>query len=411
VVPLKYNVRNLVARWWVTLLIGIGFMLIVLVLTVMLAFVTGLGELSKKCGPEGNVIVLTDGANDEMFSQMEVNDAESNISTSWSQNTEVLWDKDKGIPLVSREVYCLAAQELPPQEPGGRTEYRFLQMRGVEDSALAGRIHGLRLKPGGRWFPPEGGTGREVVMGEGIAHTMGLAVGDTFEPKPGLVWTVVGLLDSRGAPFDSEIWGKRTEIGSLFGKDNEEKKTRYYTSIVAATKDRASAESLAAKIKDSARVKANAMPERQYYEALSRSTELFTGAALFIALIMAVGGMFGLMNAMFAAVSARIKDIGVLRILGYSRPQILLSFLLESLLLAVVGGGLGLLLGYAANGVEQKGVMSAGQGGAGKLVVFTMLVTPRVLVWGVGFTLGMGLLGGLLPALSAMRLKVLDAVR
>jgi ABC-type lipoprotein release transport system permease subunit len=405
VVPLKYNVRNLMARWKTTLLTAVGFTLVVSLLTIMLAFFTGLGQLSKKCGPEGNVIILTDGANDEMFSQLEINDARSNVDSSWSQYPEVIREGDS--PLLSMEVYCLAAQELPGAGPGGRTEYRFLQMRGVEWPAVSGKVHGLRLKPGGRWLDVK--SSREVVLGEGIARTLGVDVGDTFEPKLGLVWTVTGVLDSRGAPFDSEIWAKREEISQEF-KDNKDKKQSYYTSIVVSTADRATADKLAAKIKDSPRVKVNAMPERQYYENLSKSTELFTGAALFIAFIMAIGGMFGLMNTMFAAVSARIKDIGVLRILGYSRPQILLSFLLESLLLAVVGGGLGLLIGTAFNGAEQKGMMSSGQGAA-KFVVFSMLVTPKVVAYGIGFTLGMGLLGGVLPALSAMRLKALDAVR
>jgi ABC-type antimicrobial peptide transport system permease subunit len=120
--------------------------------------------------------------------------------------------------------------------------------------------------------------------------------------------------------------------------------------------------------------------------------------------------MFGLMNTMFAAVSQRINDIGVLRVMGYTRGQILLSFLLESLLLALVGGGVGLLLGYLVNGMEQKGMISSG-GGGGKFVVFKMTVDAWVLKLCIGFTLAMGLLGGLLPALSAMRLKLLDTLR
>jgi ABC-type antimicrobial peptide transport system permease subunit len=113
---------------------------------------------------------------------------------------------------------------------------------------------------------------------------------------------------------------------------------------------------------------------------------------------------------MFAAVSQRIKDIGVLRVLGYNRWQILVSFLLESLLLALVGGIAGLAIGYLVNGIEQTGVISSGQGG-GKTVVFKMVVSQAVLLAGVSFTLIMGVLGGILPALAAMRLRPLESLR
>ena len=113
---------------------------------------------------------------------------------------------------------------------------------------------------------------------------------------------------------------------------------------------------------------------------------------------------------MFAAVSQRIKDIGVLRVLGYKRWQILISFLFESLLIAILGGGAGFALGSLVHGLEQTGFMSAGAGG-GKTVVFKMLIDGTVIAYAVGFTLIMGILGGLLPAWTAMRQKPLDAMR
>ena len=158
-------------------------------------------------------------------------------------------------------------------------------------------------------------------------------------------------------------------------------------------------------------IKVNAMPEKDYYIKLTENLKTFQGSAIFIAMIMAVGGCFGLMNTMFAAVSQRIKDIGVLRIIGYSKLQILLSFLLESLLIAVLGGALGILAGMSFNGIEQQGQLSAGQGGPGKTVVFKMVVDSQVIRTAFVFTFAMGLLGGVVPALTAMRLKPLDAVR
>ena len=404
-IPLRYNVRNLVVRWKTTLLTALGFMMVVALLEVMLAFVQGLVALSKKTGPEGNVIVLRFGTNDELMSELDIDVVHSAMASQWANHEAVLRDGDR--PRVSMEVYSLATQELPERGPGGRSEYRFLQIRGVDDPDVAGRAHGLPLREG-RWFDRQAGD--EMVVGDGLARTIGLKVGDTLEPKPGIVWKVVGVLDSRGAPFDSEIWAKREEVGRLFGKDNEEKKQSFYTSVVIATPNARTAQLVAEAIRGDESVRVNAMTERKYYEEMSKGNAAFMFAALFIAAIMGVGGMFGLMNTMFAAVSQRLNDIGVLRVMGYTRVQVLLSFLLESLLLALVGGGVGLLLGYLANGVEQNGMISSGAGG-GKFVVFKMVVDAWVLKWCVGFTLAMGLLGGLLPALSAMRLKLLDTLR
>jgi ABC-type lipoprotein release transport system permease subunit len=368
----------------------------------MLAFVEGLNELAKRSGPPGNVIILRDGATDELFSDIALDDK---VSELWTNHPEIVRAGDR--PLASQEVYSIATQEVPPTQAGDRPTFRFLQIRGIEDPEMAGLVHDLHLRPGSRWFSR---TGTEVVMGDGIARTLGLGVGDVFHPRPELAWTVVGILDSRGSPFDSEIWAKREEVGRYFGKDNEERKQSFYTSIVVTTNDAQTAEAFAKDLQNRTQVRISALPERKYYEEMSKSNQVFQSAAMFIAIIMAVGGMFGLMNTMFAAVSQRIKDVGVLRIVGYTRWQILVSFLLESLLLACFGGLLGVLIGYAVHGAEQTSFVSGTQG-AGKTVVFKMIVNRTVLVTAIEFTLTMGLLGGLLPALSAMRQKPLEALR
>ena len=125
---------------------------------------------------------------------------------------------------------------------------------------------------------------------------------------------------------------------------------------------------------------------------------------------MAVGGVFGVMNTMFASIAARIKEVGVLRILGFKRWQILISFMLESLAIGLVGGILGCLIGSLANGWEAASTLSGGNGG-GKSVTLTMAVDTQILAAGVLFTLVMGRLGGLVPALSAMRMEILESLR
>src|SRR5262249_20607951 len=197
-IPVKYNTRNLLVRWKTTALTAIGFILVVALLVVMLAFVEGLNELAKRSGPAGNVIILRDGATDELFSDIVLDDK---VSELWTNHAEIV--RAGGKPLASQEVYSIATQELPPPPGDDRPTYRFLQIRGVEEPELAGLVHALKLQPGGRWFSR---TGTEVVMGSGIARTLGLRVGDIFTPRPDLSWTVVGILQSRGSPFDSEIW-------------------------------------------------------------------------------------------------------------------------------------------------------------------------------------------------------------
>lgn len=421
-VPVRYNARNLFVRWKTTFLTAAGFTLVVALLVVMLAFVQGLNALAKKTGPAGNVVLLRDGANDELFSDLAI---DASLFELWSptKNPEILKD-EKGNPYASQEVYSIATQEIPPTTPDGRPSYRFLQIRGVENVEMSAKVHDLKLKDG-KWFDR---TGNDVVMGDGIARTLGLTIGDDFYPRGRLTgaeaagegeqpkkldllkWTVVGIVDSRGSPFDSEIWAKREDVGKYFGKDNEERKQSFYTTIVVTTKDQAAAEKFVKEIQGRTQVRVAAMTEKKYYEEMNKSNQTFLVAAIFIAVVMAIGGMFGLMNTMFAAVSQRIKDIGVLRILGYKRWQILLSFMFESLLLAILGGLLGLAIGYSVNNVEQTGFMSAGQGG-GKTVVFKMIVDSFVLTAATVFTLGMGFIGGFFPAWSAMRQKPLDALR
>ena len=153
-----------------------------------------------------------------------------------------------------------------------------------------------------------------------------------------------------------------------------------------------------------------ARTEVDYFDSLNATNQQFLYAIIGVAVFMAIGGIFGVMNTMFAAIAQRTRDIGVMRILGFARWQILVSFFLESLLLALVGGLLGCAIGLLANGWSATSMMSSGAGG-GRSVMLKLVVDARILGWGLGFSLLMGCIGGLLPALSAIRLKVLDSLR
>lgn len=416
-VPISYNVRNLMVRWITTVMTGLAFTFVVALMTVMLAFVNGMYKLTEKSGQPGNVIVLADGAVDETFSTL------SFVDSSDIERQPGVEKDASGAALCSKEVYVIVNQEIPVAQ-GEKPRRRFVQVRGIEDPAMAGAVHSLKLRDGGQWFsqagveesPAEGGmTSPQVliqaVLGNGLAAELGsdrpdkkpLQVGDTFS-LGARTWKVVGLLDSTGSTFDSEVWAKRSRVGEDFGKAN------MFSSYLIRTSGPRAAKALTEELKNYKKAALNPQPETEYFSSQGETGKQFLAAIIVVAVVMAVGGVFGVMNTMFAAISQRTKDIGVLRILGYARRQILVSFLLESLVIALVGGALGCAVGMLADGWTARSVVSNGPGG-GKSVVLQLVVSPEILMTGLLLSLGMGALGGLVPALSAMRLRALESLR
>lgn len=420
-IPISYNLLNLTARWRTTLLTALAFTLVISLLTVMLAFVNGMYQLTESSGHPENVVVLAEGSTDESFSNLgfsDVGDIENLPGILRTSNR----------PLLSRETYLVVNQPIPNAPPDG-PQRRFLQLRGIVDPRIAAEVHQIALYDGGRWFSDAGvqldGDGDaataavEVVLGEGIAREMGrsrteserqaarnpdrLDVGDTFSlnDQP---WVVVGVMQSSGSTFDSEAWAKQSLIGPMFGKET-------YTSLVARTADAEAAATLKNLLNNEYKKAAlSALSEPEYYSALSSTNQQFLYGIIFVALVMAIGGVFGVMNTMFAAIGQRTKDIGVLRLLGYRRRQILISFLLESIVIAFIGGLLGCAVGMLADGWTATSILSAGPGG-GKFVVLKLSVDANIIAVGLLLALVMGIVGGLLPSLNAMRLSALEALR
>jgi hypothetical protein len=374
------------------------------------------GEIKKVFAAERRLVVTdTRGENTEF--------------TIPSQATLIVNDvKDKLESLKPGDVVWIAYEQRDKErvitEMRVSNRRRFMQVRGVEDPLIASEVHGLELHPGGAWFSdagverlPAAEPGKEpesavqAVLGEGAAKAIGpdygkpsLEVGDVFELGL-LKWKVVGILKSSGSIFGSEVWAKRAYVGQRYGKES------VISSITVQATSPEAAKTLTANLKDNfKKAKLNPQTEIDYYSSQRTFLIILLIAIIVLTIAMAVGGMFGVMNTMFAAISQRSKDIGVLRVLGFARWQILVSFLLESLLIALAGGLLGCLLGSLSNGWNATGVVG-GVGSFGKAVSLKMIVTPNTILLGVVLTLFMGLLGGLLPALAAMRLKPLEAMR
>ena len=270
-VPFTYNLRNILVRWKTTTLTAVAFTLVVSLMTVMLAFVNGMYKLTANSGQPNNVIVMADGATDELFSNLGYGDVKE-----LELHPDVVREESDGKPLASWEVYVVVNQPIlvrkcpvcgkmapvdrlgrklePHGEPtcagsgaevAGTRGRRFLSVRGIEDPAKSGKVHNLPLHPGGSWFtqagvePLPGSTKGEqavqCVLGEGLARELGpdqgkksLDVGDVFELGP-RKWIVVGVLQSAGSTFDSEVWGKDSMIKNEFGKDT------FTTAVISAT--------------------------------------------------------------------------------------------------------------------------------------------------------------------------------
>jgi ABC-type lipoprotein release transport system permease subunit len=431
-VPLSYNRRNILVRWKVTSLTLFAFCFVVGLLVFMLGFVNGMNNLTENTGIPSNVFVLSEGATDELFSNLGYGDV-GNIERATTDldpsdrpirrtvGVKYLDQGGKKTYLASRETYYVINMAIPKSDPPRR---RFVQLRTMEDAAIAATVHNMELQANGgsRWFSDAGSTnGRiECVLGEGIASTLGadlgkpqLMPGDEFVMGD-LNWLVVGVMKSEGTTFGSEIWAKRTNlITKPFGKES-------YTTLVmridvegSKETQRAASQALAYELsKRYTQQKLKAFSEPDYYAELTKTNNQFLNAIILLAVVMSIGGVFGMMTTMFASINQRIRDIGVLRLLGFKRWQVLVSFMIESLTVALVGGAAGVFIGWAVgDGQSATSTLSSGGGGGGKNFAVKLDIDGQIMAAGLLLTLVMGRLGGLVPALSAMRLKVLDSLR
>jgi ABC-type antimicrobial peptide transport system permease subunit len=405
-VPLLYNARNLLVRWRASLVTALAFTLVIALFIVMLAFVRGFLRMTEGTGHPANVMVLSRGSTDELTSSITAQEAGADVAL----HPGVLRD-EQGRPLCSREVYVVVNQRLT-DGPGGKVKRRLVQVRGIEDPLIAARVHGVARLRAGTWFSTGGvrdltakGTSGprkyaiEAVVGSGFARQWGVGVGDLFEVGP-RTWVVAGVLPESGSTFDSELWAKHQQVGAAFGKEHS------FTSLLLRTRDAESAKEVAEDLNHHfKKASFHVLPETSYYAGLARTSQGFVSAVYVLAVVLAVGGVLGVMNTMFASVTQRRKDIAMLRVVGFARWQVLLSFLIESLLLALAGGALGCALGGLAHGWSASSLIE------NRNMTFTLQVDAQTLVIALAFTLTMGAAGGLLPALSTVRVRPLETLR
>jgi ABC-type lipoprotein release transport system permease subunit len=268
-------------------------------------------------------------------------------------------------------------------------------IRGVGE--LARELRGNVEVVEGRWFRP--GLA-ELVVGSGIAgQIQNLKVGD--RPKiRGLEWTVVGRFTAGGQAFESEVWGDIEDCRKQFKRD--------YSGVLLRTEKPEDLDRLARVIKDDKRLALDAKPQPEYYVDQNQAAQMIKAMGVVLAFVLSIGALFGAANTMYAAVAVRTREVATMRVLGFTRAEIWLSFVFESALLGLAGGVAGSVVAYLAfNGISTGTVnwVSFSE------MAFKFRVSPGLMGAAVGLAVLMGVGGGFLPAWRASRAPIARALR
>src|SRR3984893_15540553 len=320
-IPLQYHLRSLLVLRFSTVMTGGGIALVVVVFVIVMALVAGLDAAIEDAGSRDNMVVLRRGA----------------ITETTSGFSIAQYEALKYLPAIRRtpsgEPY--ASPELPVQVLIARLDglRENVVLRGGRPIALL--IHDKVHIVEGRMFKP--GLG-EVIVGRGLkGRYRGCAVGDIVYARRGS-WKVVGFFAADGSSFESEVWG------DLYQVLQDTQRGNYYAAVRLKLAAGADADGLIRRIADDPQINLQAESEADYYRDQTVTADHMHALGMVVAVIMAIGAIFAAMNTMYAAVSSRTIEIGTLRALGFSGGAVMLSFLLESLILALAAGVLGVML-------------------------------------------------------------------
>lgn len=382
--PIKYNLRNIIVRKGSTLATAFTIGLTVAVFLLVMALARGIDLTLSSSGEPLNVIVVREGSTAELNSTLT---RENFNDLMFLDGVERESDK----PLATAELITLIYK---PRK--GMSQGSNVTVRGV--GPMSFKLRSGFQTVAGRLFQP-GLT--EAVVSKRIAERFqGLEIGDRFRIQT-TDYTVVGLFDSAGKAFESEIWVDINSLASTTKRDN-------YSSVLLRAKDQNAVAALTKRITDDQKLHLKAVSERSFYEdQQGTASGALKGLAVFISFIMAVGAGFAGMNTMYAAVARRTKEIGTLRVLGFGRFSILIAFLLESVSIAVIGAVIGILmalpLNFVSTGTSNWVTFSE--------IAFNFKVTFDLMLGALIFGATIGFVGSLLPSIRAARFKIVDALR
>lgn len=383
-IPVIYNWRNLGQRRVSTLLTALGIALVAWVFIFTLALAGGFESALRSTGSPDNAIIVRSGSTAELTSIIT-----REAAAVFQSQPEIARAPD-GQPLATAElvvVWNLARKS-------GTTTNVVVRGVGPKSAALRPKIHMIQ----GRMFRP--GLNEIIVGKMASGRFQHAAVGDKLKLS-GREWSVVGVFDAGGTGYDSEIWGDVELFMPVFDRP-------VYQSVIVRLDDRSHFAAMKKRLESDPRTAAAVHHEDEFYAAQSGMlAQLLRTLGIFVTLIMALGAIFGALNTMYASVGARTKEIGTLRAIGFSKGAVLFSILVESTLLALLGGVIGCLLALPVRGFT-TGTMTFSTFSE---LAFRFAITPGMLLAGLAFAAVMGLVGGFFPARKAAGMPIVEALR
>lgn len=387
-IPLRYNVRSLFVRKTTTIATMVGIGLVVFVLAAALMLSEGIARTLGSSGTDGHAIVLRKGSDAELSSTIETGTV-SLVTAAPGVKVD-----ETGQALAAGEVVVVVAQE----KSGTDGAVSNVQVRGVTDKVM-------KLRPETRLVqgrPAQPGTD-EVIIGERLVGRFeGMELGGQLELKKNRPLTVVGVFESGGSSFESEVWADLDTVRSSFGREG------VVSSVTVALESPEKYDVFAAAVEHDKQLLLDAERENLYYEKQSEGTSfLITVMGWIIAVFFMAAAIVGAFITMNTAVANRRREIGTMRALGFSGWSVLGSFLLESLILALLGAGLGVVAAFFMT----FATFSMMNFVTWSEVVFSFNLTPGIVVTAAVVGLIMGVLGGFIPAASAARTRPVEAMR
>ncbi len=384
-IPLNYVARNLWARRLTTLLTAGGLALVVFVFATVLMMDEGLKRTLVTTGELDNVVVIRKGAETEIQSGI------SREQASVIEMHPAVALGARGERMVSKETVVLISLLR-----AGDGKPSNVVIRGTSDKGFALRPQ-VKIREG-RLFRP---GASEIIVGTSIAarfSNTGIGQQIKFAQRE---WTVVGVFDSGGSGFDSEVWGDAEQLMQAFRRN-------VYSAMVARLSDINQFDQFRAEVTEDPRLTQEMKREQTFYSDQSKALSTFINVlGLTLSVIFSIGAMIGAMITMYASVASRVNEIGTLRALGFRQGAVLWAFLAEALLLGCVGG----VVGLALASLMQLASFSTINFQTFADLSFRFVLTADIAVKTLLFAVTMGFVGGFLPAFRAARLKIVDALR
>lgn len=384
-IPVKYNVRNLRVRW-VTTIMTVGATGLVVWATVLtFGLRDGLEHALRVSGDPLDLIVMRKGSNEETSSSIDQQTARD------IANLPGIARDSAGEPMCSAEFVTILTK--PRRGDGGTTNLivRGLQNVGREMRPGFRIVEGRDLKPGVN----------EVITSRRMAERFAnLAINEKLEINK-VFFTVVGYFESGGSSAESEVWADLRDLTSA------RREPGAISSVTLRATGTEPKKALTTRLRNDEQFKLNPVDETTYFENQMTASIFIRFVGYALAGFLTMGAMFAAANTMFAAVASRAKEIGALRAIGFSRRSILTSFLFESVLLCLLGGVIGCLATLPFNGLSTGTANWA----TFSEITFAFRFGPAVLMRGVIMALTMGLLGGIFPAIRAVRMPIIQALR